>query len=103
MLIASFIGGITVLLFGLIVRFLKVSGLIAGYNTMPQEEREKVDEEKLTRFVGNFLLITAAIILVPGVVGLFINMPGLIFTISWILFIAVIIIGVIFMNTGDRF
>ena len=53
MWISNLLGGAMMLFFGFIVRFMKASGLIAGYNTMSKEEKAKYDEEKLTRFVGD--------------------------------------------------
>lgn len=40
------------------------SMLIAGYNTMPREEREKYDSKKLCRLTGTVMLIIAIMILI---------------------------------------
>ena len=103
MWISNLLGGAMMLFFGFIVRFMKASGLIAGYNTMSKEEKAKYDEEKLTRFVGDLLLINGAILLVPVIISLLIDVPPSFIGISWILFVVVIISGVIYMNTGNRF
>ena len=103
MVISNFLGGFIVLLFGLIIRFLKTSGLIAGFNTASEEEKAKYDEEKLTKFVGNMLIVSSLILLFGGVLTLFISKPFLVMAISWVLFMMIIIAGVIYMNTGNRF
>lgn len=36
--------------------------LLAGYNTMPLEEKEKINEKKLLRWAGVLLLLIAAIL-----------------------------------------
>ncbi len=73
--------------------------LIAGYNT--DKEKEKYDEKALTNFMGTFMFVLAAC-WSPMLLGsLWENM-----TFLWIglgLFLAAVIIGVIYMNTGNRF
>ena len=41
--------------------------LIAGYNTMTAEEKQKYDEKKLCRIVGGGMLIIAVLIAVMGI------------------------------------
>jgi len=84
------------LFLGIIIRAFNGSGLIAGYNTAPAEERVKYEEKALTKFVGG-LLIAASVILLAG--GLLPAAAG----ISWLLFTTIVIGGVIYMNTGERF
>lgn len=40
----------------------KGSFLLAGYNTIPEEEKKNLDEKKLLRWAGILLLIVAAIL-----------------------------------------
>jgi hypothetical protein len=103
MWIANFIGGGVVLVFGLAVRFFKRSGLIAGYNTMSESERAKYDEKEITRFVGNMLIAAAAILLLAGLGALFLPLPEFVIPVSWSLFTAILIGGVIYMNAGGRY
>lgn len=104
MWMSNALGGVVVLFFGLIVRFTKASWLIAGYNTMPKQEKAKYDEEALTKSTGNMLIVAAATLLLPLVALPFVDdLPTLLVTVSWVLFTAVIIGGVIHANTGNRF
>jgi hypothetical protein len=75
--------------------------LIAGYNTMGNEERAKYDEKALCRSVGWLLIgISFCISLIPA---------GIYFELSWLTYcgIALILLGtvgyVIYANTGNRF
>lgn len=102
MWIANLLGGTIILFFGLIIRNFRVSSLIAGYNTASKEERSQYDEEKLTRYVGNMLIVSSLILLIGGFVSVFANIPNYLASISCVLFILVIIGGVVYTNTGDH-
>jgi len=102
MWIGNFVGGAIILFFGLIVRIFKASNLIAGYNTASAEEMCKYDEEKLTKYVGNMLIISSIILLIGGFLSAFTNVSDYIIGISWVLFVLVILGGVVEMNIGDR-
>lgn len=81
----------------------KANFLIAGYNTASKEEKEKIDKEKLSRFMGKFLFILGAIqLILPITEILKIEYDGLVFSVS-VIFILVTLGGVIYMNTGNRF
>ena len=96
------IGAILLLaILGLVIRSGKGAFLIAGYNTASKEEKERTDEKKLCKAVGNLLLSLAACWIVPTV-GIATG-KMLIFWIGFALFIVVCITGVVYMNTGDRF
>jgi len=47
------------------------SWLLAGYNTMKKEEREKYDEKKLCRGAGILMLIQAALCIAMGLTEAF--------------------------------
>jgi len=102
MWIGNFLGGAILLFFGLIVRIFKASNLIAGYNTASEEEKCKYDEEKLTKYVGNMLIVSSIILLIGGFLSAFTNISDYIIGISWALFVLVILGGVIDMNIGNR-
>lgn len=102
MWVGNIFAGLECLILGIIIRFFKVSGLIAGYNTMPKSEKGKVDQEKLTRYVGNMLFISATILLLAGLLNLLGIVSNGVVILSWILTVIVIIGGVIYINTGDR-
>ena len=74
--------------------------LIAGYNPLPSEEA-KVDEAKLTKFMGKLMFALAACWLVIASSEVFQTM--LLFWIGFGLFVITTIVGVVYENTGDRF
>jgi hypothetical protein len=96
MWVANILGGAVMLLVGLVIRAGNATSLIAGYNTASAEEKAKYDERALTKFVGG-LLIAASVILLAG--GMLPAVAG----ISWALFMAIVIGGIVYMNTGNRF
>lgn len=103
MLIKNLLGGGIVLLFGLIMRIFKAGWLIAGYNTASKEKIAKYNEAQLTRFVGNMLIAASVILFIGGLLSAFVSLSLFIVKISWGLSTAVILGGVVYMNTGNRF
>lgn len=100
--IANILAGMVVLFIGIVIRAFNASGLIAGYNTASVEERAKYDEEKLTGFVGALLIAASAVLLAGGLLAVA-GGPGFVAGASWVLFLVVIIGGVVYLNTGERF
>lgn len=95
--------GILLFLIGLIIKKFKVSGLIAGYNTAPEEEKKKYNVEKMTRYVGNFIMLLSLILIVSGLLFLLTDEEGLVpGIVSWGLFMLAAIAGLIYLNTGNR-
>ncbi|XKE94615.1 DUF3784 domain-containing protein [Metaplanococcus flavidus] len=75
--------------------------LIAGYNTMSKEEKEKYDEAALCKATGKLILAIAVTIAMITAGGL-LEMNAL--TVSGVvLMLLFIIIGMIYINTGNRF
>ena len=75
--------------------------LIAGYNPLPSEGKAKVDEAKLTKFMGKLMFALAACWLVVASSEVFQTM--LLFWIGFGLFSITAIVGAVYANTGDRF
>lgn len=75
--------------------------LIAGYNTMPKEEKAKYDGPALARFVGKLLFALAFSMLFWCV--------GMLLEKSWMFYIGVALFlgfsgsALVYMNTGGRF
>lgn len=95
---------IMILIFILLgVLFLRGKGafLIAGYNTASKAQKEHTDEGKLCRCMGKLMFALAGCWLVIASSELFQTM--LLLWVGLGLFFAVIIGGVIYMNTGNRF
>ena len=99
-LIHSVVIAVFVLL-GILFSLGKGTGLIAGYNTSSSYEKAKYDETALCRFMGRFMFVLAAcwvLALLSAVLGKM--------ALLWIgqaLFLIIIIVGVIYANTGNRF
>lgn len=94
--------GIVALFLVLGIVFLKGKGalLIAGYNTASPEEKARIDEKKLCRYMGRMMLALAACWLVLASSEIFQTM--VLFWVGFALFFVVIIVGIIFLNTGGR-
>ena len=78
----------------------KGMSLIAGYNTLSPREKEKYDKEKLSRAMARMMFLLAGTWAVAAA-GVYIRSNALCWA-GIALFLAVIIGGVIYMNTGHR-
>lgn len=65
-LVASLIAAGVLVLFGMLFLTGHGAGLIAGYNTMPKEERERYDKRALCRFMAKFMFYAAACVALIG-------------------------------------
>lgn len=75
--------------------------LIAGYNTMSEEERKGYDERALCRFMGKLMLYCAACMLLMGADSLW---PGKGLWLAGVIWLVIGAVGaVIYANTGGRF
>lgn len=75
--------------------------LIAGYNPLPSKEEAKVDEAKLTKFMGKLMFALAACWLVIASSEIFRTI--LLLWIGLGLSLLTAIAGAAYANTGDRF
>ena len=75
--------------------------LIAGYNTSSPEERAQMDEKQLCRFMGKFCFAMAGGWLIAAA-GVLLKQESL-HVGGNVLFCVVIIAGLIYANTGNRF
>lgn len=75
--------------------------LIAGYNTLPKEEKEKYDEKALSKFMGK-AMFALSFSMVFWVLGDYFK-TMMLFIIGLILFMAIIFFIIIYANTGNRF
>ena len=100
----NLISGVVFLTLGLVIQTGKVSFLIAGYNTMSAEEKSKINIRAMSKFIGLVMLSLPAVILLLASIPMFLNFhPTFMIYLSWLLFMAIITGGVIYMNTGSRF
>ncbi|MFC4714350.1 DUF3784 domain-containing protein [Planococcus dechangensis] len=92
---------LVLVLLGLYMMQGKGAFLIAGYNTMPKNEKAKYDGPAMARFVGKLLMALACSMLVW--------FAGMILEKSWMFYIGVAMFlgfsgfALIYMNTGGRF
>lgn len=88
-------------LLGVIFSLGKDSSLIAGYNTLPEEEKEQYDTVALSQFMGKIMFALSF--------SMLLGLISQIYEISWLfyfglaLFIGLIIFLLIYVNTGNRF
>ena len=87
---------------GLGIAFLNEKGidLVAGYNTMSEQEKEKIDKKALCKHMARLMFLLAACWCVLSV-GIEIELTWL-FWVGFGLFIAVTFSYLIYMNTGNR-
>ncbi len=62
MVIANLLTAGMTLILGLLIKYGKLYGLIAGYNTTSPDERERTDIVGLGTFIGNGMLVVTAIL-----------------------------------------
>ena len=86
---------------GVLFRAGKASFLIAGYNTLPREEKEKIDEKKLCKATGNLCLILGLCWILPSV-GIITGTMWLFWTGFAVFILVCCFAGVAYMNTGNR-
>jgi len=88
---------------GWLIRYKKATWLISGYNTASKEEKQKYDIDKLTRLMSSFVFILGSIFLLMFLASLL--WAAYDNEIAWIGFgieTVVIVIGLFYMNTGNR-
>ncbi len=104
MLTTVIIAGTFILFFiilGILLSIGKGSFLIAGFNTLPKEEKDKYDKLALCKFMGKImfaLAICQLFWLLDSVLDI-----NILSTIGTILLLVVIVFALIYANTGNRF
>lgn len=89
------------ILLGIILSMGKGSFLIAGFNTMTKEEKEKYDAVSLCKFMGKAMFSFAFCIILFLLSELW--EMKILFNIGLILFFIIVIFIFIYANTGNRF
>ena len=102
MWVVNVLSGGLLLILGILIRVFNLSGLVAGYNTASLKEKARYNEKALTRCVGLMLTVSGGV-LIAGAILMALDMASMtVFWVSWSLFTAVIIAGVIYTNTSPR-
>lgn len=104
MIAATVVNGFIIIIFLILAIYLyqgKGGFLIAGYNTLPEEEKEKYDEPAICKFLGKNMFILCGL-MVLWTIAQVIETEWL-FVVSLILFMGDIIFMMVYLNTGNRF
>lgn len=100
-IIGLFVVLIIFLIAAIFLSFGKGAFLIAGYNMMSKNEKQKYDEVALCKFVGKIMYGTSFCLLLFILSEIYQNTILLIIGIVLTIFFS--IFGIIYMNTGIRF
>ena len=101
MLIAFLIVSTLFIVLGIVFASGKGANLIAGYNTASPEEKANTDEKKLLKAMSVLMFVLAGCFIISASSEIF-NLKILIWT-GQVLFVAALIIGLIYMNSKNRF
>lgn len=86
---------------GFFIRRGKASWLIAGFNTLSKEEKEKYDVKALSSFVSNILFACAAVEVIEARAQYLNNIPVVV---AGFIILGMLVIGAaVYANTGNRF
>jgi uncharacterized membrane protein len=97
----TLITGILLFALGFFTRRFKLAMLISGYNTAPKHVKETYDIDKLTRLVGNLLMLSSLALILGGLLSYFVTILSM-FIISWSAYLVIIFAGLIYLNTKGR-
>lgn len=75
--------------------------LIAGYNTLPEEEKAKYNETALAKFMGKIMFGISGSLLLFALGHLF--SQNILFIAGLVLFFGLIVFALVYINTGNRF
>lgn len=90
------------IILGFILRSGKGDWLIAGYNMLPEEEKNKYNKLALCKCIGNLLISFAILFIMNFICDKYIKIPHL-NTIFIVLILILVIGNLIYINTGNRF
>ena len=93
--------GLLLVMLGYLVKVKRWSWLIAGYNTASAEEKAKYDTVALGNGVGNFMFFLGFTLFIVSA-GSFLEARWIIVT-GWVIFIAAVIMFLVYANTGGRY
>jgi NhaP-type Na+/H+ or K+/H+ antiporter len=99
----NIISGVAIVILSLVIRVFNLSILIAGYNTASKEAKKKYNEKMLVKYVSNFLAVSAAILLLGGILAMvYFPLEEIIVTLSWVAFTMFVVLSVIYLNLTDK-
>ena len=92
MLFAESLTGIILIICGILVK--KYPNLIAGYNTLSEAEKKKIDIKHLSGFMRNCLIIIGAVSIIVTIALYFIGVKN---TYRFMVTTGIVVIGLIYM------
>tara|TARA_B100000745_G_C19960538_1_gene324629 strand:+ start:188 stop:499 length:312 start_codon:yes stop_codon:yes gene_type:complete len=92
MLFAESLTGIILIISGVLVK--KYPNLIAGYNTLSEAEKKKIDIKHLSGFMRNCLIIIGAVSIIVTIALYFIGVKN---TYRFMVTTGIVVIGLIYM------
>jgi hypothetical protein len=99
----DFLPAALLLIAGWLIKYKKVTWLISGYNTSSRRQKERYDVEKLCKHGGNFVFTLAGIFfLIAAARNLFSEYSETILSIGVWVFVIVVVVGLVYINTGNR-
>jgi succinate-acetate transporter protein len=100
-MIVGIIMSLIFFILGFVLRSGKGDWLIAGYNMLSEEEKNKYDKLALCKCIGNLLISFAILFIMTFICVLYINSD--LITLFIVLILILIIGNLIYINTGNRF
>lgn len=100
-MVGLIIGIVTFIILGIFLLNGKGSFLIAGYNMMSKEEKDKYDKLALSKFMGKVMFFFA-FSMSFWALGEALE-SNILFSIGLVLFFGIILFTLIYTNTGNRF
>lgn len=100
-LIITSVIGLGVVVLGILFSFGKAAFLIAGFNTMSEEEREKYDEKAMAKFLGKITIPIGLLTPLVAIAGIY-DMNWLI-CVYFFIVLSLSVFAIIYANTKDRF
>ena len=93
--------GLMIIIMSIFLLMGRGSFLLAGFNTMSKNEKEKYDVPKLCKFMGVILLFVGVLVILVGIEYL---LQFWWFWLIWgIVFVGLMAFAIIYANTGNRF
>lgn len=89
------------LIFAIVLSQGKGTFLIAGFNTMSQEDKKQYDEKALAKFMGKMMYRYCFCVLLWILDEIF--HTQWLFSVGLVLFVALTIFLMVYVNTGNRF
>jgi hypothetical protein len=96
MVFAESLTGIILIISGILVKI--NPNLIAGYNTLSETDKKKVDIKRLSTYMHNGLIIIGAVTIISSVVMYFLGVKA---SYRLIIITAFIILGILYMTLSS--